>query len=78
MITEKIMTKLKQLFSQERGLLTKVAAALGITHSAVSHWHQVPPNRVLEVERMTGISRYVLRPDIYGPAPSDPKVSDAA
>jgi DNA-binding transcriptional regulator YdaS (Cro superfamily) len=42
---------------------------LGIAHQAISNWRRVPPIRVLEIEKMTGISRYRLRPDVYGPEP---------
>ena len=46
---------------------TALAAAIGnITTQAVSQWSQVPPSRVLDVERVTGISRYDLRPDVFG------------
>lgn len=41
-----------------------------ITKSAISQWRLCPPGRVLDVEAITGISRYELRPDIYGPAPT--------
>jgi DNA-binding transcriptional regulator YdaS (Cro superfamily) len=44
-----------------------VAAALGITPGAVSQWDAVPPERVLDVERITGIPRHELRPDLYPP-----------
>lgn len=39
-----------------------------ITPQAVSLWRLVPPERVLMVEEITGISRHELRPDIFGPA----------
>jgi len=39
---------------------------LGITHQAIAQWRRVPAERVLEVERLTGISRYRLRPDVFG------------
>lgn len=42
---------------------------IGVTPQAISQWRRVPPERVLDVERITGISRHELRPDIYGPAP---------
>lgn len=42
----------------------------GITSQAVSLWRKVPVERVIDVERVTGISRHDLRPDIFGPAPS--------
>jgi DNA-binding transcriptional regulator YdaS (Cro superfamily) len=49
-----------------RGRLTKVAAACGISHSAVWQWKRIPSDRVLVVERVTGIPRTLLRPDLYG------------
>lgn len=39
-----------------------------ITPQAISQWKKVPAERVLDVERATGVSRHELRPDIY-PAP---------
>lgn len=47
------------------GGLTKLAASLGISKQAVAQWDEVPPLRVLEVERASGISRSELRPDLY-------------
>lgn len=40
----------------------------GITPQAISQWRQVPVERVLAVEKATGVPRHELRPDIY-PAP---------
>lgn len=49
---------------------TSLALALGISKQAVHAWWKraqpaVPPQRVLDVERVLGIPRHVLRPDIY-------------
>ena len=44
---------------------TALARALDVSHQAVIQWKRVPVNRVLAVERITGITRYELRPDIY-------------
>lgn len=41
------------------------ARLIGITAQAVSQWEEVPPLRVLEVERVSGVSRHDLRPDLY-------------
>jgi len=49
------------------GSSSELARKLGVSPSAVLQWKAVPPKRVLEVERLTGISRHDLRPDIYGP-----------
>lgn len=51
------------------GLAKAISDAIGETISpqAVSQWKVTPPTRVLVVEKVTGISRHDLRPDIYGP-----------
>jgi len=42
-----------------------LAAALGIKAPSIYSWRRVPAERVLDVERITGISRRKLRPDLY-------------
>ena len=51
------------------GGLQPVSKALKITPQAISQWDRVPAERVLALERITGVSRYSLRPDIYGERP---------
>lgn len=50
------------------GGLTKAAAALGIGNpSVIANWKargRIPVDRVVDVERVTGISRHILRPDL--------------
>lgn len=53
------------------GGLEALAAPLGITKQAVSQWGKVPPLRVLAVERVSGISRHELRPDLYPCEPAE-------
>ena len=54
----------------------RLAQAIGgITPQAVSQWKKVPVARVLDVERVTGVSRHDLRPDIY---PRESLSGDAA
>lgn len=51
---------------QRVGSASELARRLGVTPAAVLQWDRVPPLRVLDVERESGVSRYELRPDIYG------------
>lgn len=47
------------------GGLSGIAEPLSITIQAVSQWNEVPAGRVLAVERLSGVSRHELRPDLY-------------
>lgn len=66
------------LIRAERGLISKVARALGVTRSAIAMWHRVPAERVVEVEKASGIPRHKLRPDLHlepdDPEPKQPVV----
>jgi DNA-binding transcriptional regulator YdaS (Cro superfamily) len=55
---------------ERAGGLRALARELGIAHNAILKWQRAPATRVLEIERLTGISRYRLRPDVYGPDPN--------
>ena len=49
------------------GNKTKLAKMLRRSRNAVSIWYsKVPDHLVLKVEKLTGVSRYDLRPDIFG------------
>jgi len=59
-----------EMAKQRAGGAVALSRALGgITSQAISQWEKVPASRVLDVERLTSVSRYELRPDIYGAAP---------
>lgn len=58
------------LIRAQRGLISRIAAELGISQSAVSMWERVPAERVVEVERISGIPRHRLRPDLHLPPDS--------
>lgn len=49
------------------GTATRLAEQLGISSQAIGKWQRtgIPPLRVLDVERLTGVRRHDLRPDIY-------------
>lgn len=55
------------------GGATALAERLGVRQSVVSNWKsrgRIPAERVVEVERITGIPREALRPDLYRRDPS--------
>lgn len=60
-----------QLIRSKKGLSALVARELGISRGAVSMWQDVPLDRLLEIERVTGISRVLLRPDMYAGIPTN-------
>jgi hypothetical protein len=53
--------------SKPMGGQKSLAAALKVTPQAVAKWKLkgVPSVRVLDLERVTGISRHRIRPDLY-------------
>lgn len=56
------------------GGVTKIACELGVPVATVSSWglrNQVPATRVLDFERITGVPRHEIRPDIYPSPQSD-------
>src|SRR5262245_38382404 len=54
------------------GGVGELARRLGISQPSVSNWERVPADRVLAVERVTGITRALLRPDLFGSQPGEP------
>lgn len=50
------------------GGVASLARAIGIAQPSVSNWSRIPAERVLAVEALTNVPRFVLRPDIYGSA----------
>jgi DNA-binding transcriptional regulator YdaS (Cro superfamily) len=47
------------------GSIRKLAGLLGVSHQAVSKWDNVPAHWIVEIERVTGVPREQLRPDLY-------------
>lgn len=74
------MLEIIEQAAEKVGGLSKLANELGIKHQAFYSWRRVPAARVLDLERITGVSRHAMRPDVYGPAPHTltPDVCEAA
>ena len=47
------------------GGVSQLAGKIGISQPSVSNWIKVPAERVISVEKATGIPRTKLRPDLY-------------
>jgi TorA maturation chaperone TorD len=50
------------------GGVASLARAIGISQPSVSAWSRIPVERVLAVEALTQVQRFILRPDLYGPS----------
>jgi DNA-binding transcriptional regulator YdaS (Cro superfamily) len=50
-----------------RGMVAQIAIELAVNKQAVHQWKIVPLDRVVEVERITGVPRERLRPDYHLP-----------
>lgn len=54
---------------RKAGGTTALARALDVTIQAISQWGDTPPpKRCVEIERITGVERARLRPDLFGPS----------
>jgi pyruvate kinase len=63
----------------QRGAVTRIATALGISTAAVSQWRRVPDDRVTEVARAMNVPPESVRPDLgTNPGPEAPKRDLAA
>jgi DNA-binding transcriptional regulator YdaS (Cro superfamily) len=59
------------------GTISALAKKLGITRSAICQWPRIPAERVVEIEKVTGVPRAELRPDLYAP-PEDVPAKEPA
>lgn len=51
--------------AEAAGSLYRLADLLGIRMQSIWQWHEIPINRVVQVEAVTGVPREKLRPDLY-------------
>lgn len=74
------MEHLTAWLKAERGRLSRLSEALGITPGAISQWQEVPAERMGDIARFTGIALRQLRPDIFEASsrPAKPQQERAA
>ncbi len=68
---DRLKTALDRVFAHFKSK-SATARALDITPQSVGGWQKVPVDHCLRLEELTGISRYELRPDVYGDPPVSP------
>jgi DNA-binding transcriptional regulator YdaS (Cro superfamily) len=54
-----------KLAIEQAGGYRALARKLGIRYQSIQSWQQIPAERVIAVEKITGLAREMLRPDIY-------------
>ena len=57
------------------GGVSELARKIGISQPSVSNWDRIPAERVLAVEAATGVTRGVLRPDLFAAA-TNPQIDE--
>lgn len=62
------MLEIVEQAAEKAGGIVALARKLGIRHASMYSWKKVPAERVLMIEKITGVSRHEIRPDIFGPA----------
>lgn len=60
--------RVREIASKAGGVVA-LSKALGLSRAAVSQWKRIPIERVIDVERLTGVPRADLRPDVFGVLP---------
>lgn len=65
-------TDLRTLLKSKGFNFGKLAEAVGVDKATVTRWAQkrIPAERVVNIEKATGIDRQELRPDLYPPSKS--------
>jgi TorA maturation chaperone TorD len=60
------------------GGVSELARRMGIAQPSLSNWARVPAERVAQVEAVTGVSRRLLRPDLFGAETAGGEVDEIA
>jgi DNA-binding transcriptional regulator YdaS (Cro superfamily) len=52
-------------YIKEHRLGAVIARDLGITRQAPHQWRRIPATRAIAVAKLLGVSRHMLRPDVF-------------
>jgi DNA-binding transcriptional regulator YdaS (Cro superfamily) len=67
-----------RLAIEKAGSVKALAEMLNVTPQAISQWKRIPADRVPDLERVSGIPRHELRPDMWeAPAPVKRRIRPA-
>jgi len=47
------------------GNASRLATLIGVNKQAIYKWQRIPADRLIDIEKATGIPREKLRPDLY-------------
>lgn len=50
---------------EEAGGMRALGRAMGIPYQSIQAWKEIPAQHILTIERVTGIPREQLRPELY-------------
>lgn len=64
---------LKDIFLAKGFKLAQIARAIAVDKATMTRWLQsrIPAERVRDVEKITGVPREVLRPDLWSAGPAE-------
>lgn len=58
------MLKIVERAAKKNGGIVALAAKIGVKHQTLYSWKLVPPEHVLTLEALSGVSRHKIRPDL--------------
>jgi DNA-binding transcriptional regulator YdaS (Cro superfamily) len=59
------MDKGIKLAIDKAGGMRALARAIGISYQSIQSWKKIPADRIIDIEDATGVSRHLLRPDLF-------------
>ena len=64
-----VCERVKQII-RDRGLMGTYGPHLGVSRPAMNSWRVIPAEHCIGLEELVGVSRYEMRPDVFGVKPN--------